>query len=55
MNLAIAKKHSRIIKFLFWPMIISFVQEQSNNKISLFGLRLLNSLIQNEATHEQIL
>lgn len=49
------KKHSRIIKFLFWPMIISFVQEQNNNKISLFGLRLLNALIQNEATHQQIL
>lgn len=48
----IAKKHSRIIKYLFWPLIISFVQEGSNNKISLFGLRLLNTLIANEATHE---
>lgn len=54
-SLRVAKKHSRIIKYLFWPLIISFVQEASNNKISLFGLRLLNMLIANEATHEQIL
>jgi hypothetical protein len=49
------KKHSRIIKFLYWPLVVSFIQEQNNNKLSLFGLRLLNLLIKNEATHEQIL
>lgn len=51
----IDKKHTRIIKYLFWPIIISFVQSKNNNKISLFGLRLLNSLIANETMHEQIL
>jgi hypothetical protein len=33
-----SKKHARIIKFLFWPIIMSLVQETKNNKISLYGL-----------------
>ena len=36
-------------------MIVSFIQDKNNNKIALFGLRLLNALIQNEGTHEEIL
>jgi hypothetical protein len=33
-----SKKHARIIKYLFWPIIMSLVQESKNNKVSLFGL-----------------
>lgn len=40
---------------MFWPLIVSFIQDPLNNKIALFGLKCLNQLIQNEGTHEQIL
>jgi hypothetical protein len=33
---------------------VSFIQDNNNNKVALFGLRLLNIIIKNEGTHEQI-
>lgn len=39
------KKHGRIIRFLFWPIIMSLVQDKKHHKISLFGLRAFNQLL----------
>ena len=36
-----SKKHARIIKFLFWPIIMSLIQENTN-KNCLFGLKSFN-------------
>ena len=47
-----SKKHARIIKFLFWPIIMSLVQESKNNKISLFGLKAFNQLLTYEGSLE---
>eukprot|EP00347_Sterkiella_histriomuscorum_P023636 403333912 len=57
------KKNSRVITLFFWPMIVSLIQDKdknnqsvnNNNKISLFGLKILNSLIQEEGTNEEIM
>jgi hypothetical protein len=51
----VAKKHSRIIKVLFWALIIPLLQDKTNTKTALFGLRSLNQLIMNESSHEQII
>jgi hypothetical protein len=50
-----SKKHARIIKFLFWPIIMSLVQESKNNKISLFGLQAFNQLLTYEGSLEQVI
>jgi len=50
-----SKKHARIIKFLFWPIIMSLVQESKNNKISLFGLKAFNQLLTYEGSLEQVI
>jgi hypothetical protein len=50
-----SKKHARIIRFLFWPIIMSLVQEPKNNKISLFGLRAFNQLLTCEGSLEAVI
>jgi len=50
-----SKKHARIIKFLFWPIIMSLVQESKNNKVSLFGLKAFNQLLTYEGSLEQVI
>ena len=47
-----SKKHARIIKFLFWPTIMSMIQENKNNKITLVGLRSFNQLLTCEGSLE---
>lgn len=50
-----SKKHARIIKFLFWPVIMSLVQDNKNNKISLFGLQAFNQLLTYEGSLDQVI
>lgn len=48
------KKHSRIIKVLFWALIVPLLQDKSN-RTALYGLKTLNQLIINESSHEHII
>ena len=50
-----AKKHSRIIKVLFWALIVPLLQDKTSNRTALYGLKTLNQLIVNESSHEQII
>lgn len=50
-----AKKHSRIIKVLFWTLIVPLLQDKTSDKTALFGLKTLNQLIANEGSHEAII
>lgn len=49
------KKHARIIHNLFWPIIMSLVQDKNNNKISLFGLKALNQLLTNDGSLDEVI
>ena len=50
-----SQKHTRIIKNLFWPIIMSLVQDNENNKISLIGLKAFNQLLTYEGSLEHVI
>ena len=50
-----SQKHTRIIKNLFWPIIMSLVQDNENNKISLLGLKAFNQLLTYEGSLEHVI
>ena len=50
-----SQKHTRIIKNLFWPIIMSLVQDNENTKISLIGLKAFNQLLTYEGSLEHVI
>ena len=47
-------KHQRIIKVLFWALVVPLLQERDNDKTLMVALRTVNELIDNDSSHEHI-
>ena len=48
-------KHQRIIKVLFWALVVPLLTERDNNQTLMVALRTVNELIENDSSHEQII
>jgi len=50
----IARKHSRIIKVLFWALVVPLLQEPDSCTL-MVALRTVNQLLENHSAHEHFI